>query len=349
MDKSEFRVLIKKYFLRKKTIKETEEKLRKYYGDSAPSHGMVQKWFTEFCCGRTSTKDAERSGRPVEVTTDEIVNKIHDIVLEDRRMKIREIAKTVNISDERVFNILHEHLGMKKLSARWVPRLLTVDQKRNRVTISQRSLDMFKRNTNEFFRRFVTVDETWIHYYTPETKEQSKQWTSPGEKAPKKAKTVPSAGKVMATVFWDSQGVILIDYLQKGSTITGAYYAALLDTFHGELMKKRPHLAKKKVLFHHDNAPAHSSAVATAKLVELRYEMLPHPPYSPDLAPCDFFLFPNMKKWLGGKRFSSNEEVIAETDAYFSEFEKKYFIEGLKKLEYRWAKCIELKGDYVEK
>ena len=75
-------------------------------------------------------------------------------------------------------------------------------------------------------------------------------------------------------------------------------------------LNKRPHLAKKKVLFHHDNAPAHSSAIATAKLVELRYELLPHPPYSADLAPYDFFLFPNMKKWMGRKRFTSKKEVI---------------------------------------
>ena len=114
-------------------------------------------------------------------------------------------------------------------------------------------------------------------------------------------------------------------------------------------MKKRPHLAKKKALFQHDNAPAHSSVIATAKLVELRCELLPHPPYSPDLAACDLFLFPNMKKWLGEKRFTSKKETIAATEAYFAEFDKPYFLDGLKKLEYRWTKCIELKGDYVEK
>ena len=80
------------------------------------------------------------------------------------------------------------------------------------------------------------------------------------------------------------------------------------------------------------NAPAHSFAVAIAKLIELRYELLPHPPYSPDLAPCDFFLFPNLKKWLDGKKFTSNEEVIAETEAYFPEFDKSYFSEGQKKM-----------------
>ena len=342
-------MLIKHCFLVGKTIKGTEDWLKKHYEDSAPSHGMIHKWFTEFRSGRSSTEDAARPGRPKEVTTEETVNKVHDIVLADRRLKLREIAEMVGISTERVHNILHEFLGMRKLSARWVPRLLTVDNKRNRETTLKLCLDMFKRNPREFLRRFITVDETWIHHYTPEMKEQSKQWTSPGERAPKKAKTVPSAGKVMATVFWDSQGVIFIDYLQKGKTITGLYYSELLGRFDEALQKKRPRLQRKKVLFHHDNTPPHSSHIVAAKLAELRYELLPHPPYSPDLAPCDFFLFPNMKKWLGGKRFTSNEEVIAETEAYFAEFDNEYFSEGLKKLEYRWTKCIELKGDYVEK
>ena len=72
------------------------------------------------------------------------------------------------------------------------------------------------------------MDETWIHCYTLETKEQPKQWVVEGERAPKKAKTVKSAGKVMATVFWDTRGIIYTDYLEKGLTITGAYYAFLL-------------------------------------------------------------------------------------------------------------------------
>jgi len=72
----------------------------------------------------------------------------------------------------------------------------------------------------------------------------------------------------MATVFWDSKGVIYIDYLEKGKTVIGISFTELLGQFDAELQKKRPHLVKKKVLFHHDNAPAHTSAVATVKLVE---------------------------------------------------------------------------------
>lgn len=81
-------------------------------------------------------------------------------------------------------------------------------------------------------------------------------------------------------------------------------------------------------------------------------EFVPYPPYSPDLAPCDYYLFPNLKKWLDGKKFLSNDddEVKVETEAYFEDFDADYFLEGIKKCEHRWTECIiELKGDYVEK
>ncbi|XP_039302537.1 uncharacterized protein LOC120357081 [Solenopsis invicta] len=216
------------------------------YGDSSSSMATVKNWFNEFQRGRTSVFDEPRPGAPKMATTEDNVTKIHDLVLADRRLKMREIAETVSISKDRVGHILHEILGMKKLSARWVPHLLTPDNKRNRETTSEQCLTLFKRNPKEFLRRFVTVDETWIHWYTPETKEQSKQWTSPGERTPKKAKTVLSAGKVMVTVFWDSQGVIYIDYLEKGKTVTGLYYAELLGRFDAELQKKTALFGEEK-------------------------------------------------------------------------------------------------------
>ncbi|KAG5333415.1 SETMR methyltransferase, partial [Acromyrmex charruanus] len=181
---------------------------------------------------------------------------------------------------------------------------------------------MFQRNPDEFLRRFIIMDETWFHYFTPETKEQSKQWTSP---APKKAKTVKLAGKVMATVFWNTR--------------------ALLDHFNNILKKKRSYLAKKKALFHQDNARVHTCPTRMTKFNEFRYELLLHPAYSPDLVTCDYFLFPNLKKCFGGKRFTTREQLIAETEAYFEGLDKSYYSDGLKKQ----VNCIELKGDYVEK
>ncbi|KAL7723735.1 hypothetical protein ACLKA6_017243 [Drosophila palustris] len=141
-----------------------------------------------------------------------MVDKVHGMILDDRRIKLREIAKALNISRERVGNVLHEYLNVSKLSSRWVPRLLSAEHKRNCLVIAKESLALLNANKNEFLRRFVTVDETWIHHHTPESKEQSKQWISTGETAPKKAKIGLSANKVMATVFWDARGVIHVDY-----------------------------------------------------------------------------------------------------------------------------------------
>lgn len=348
MEKNEIRAVIKYFNIKGLTPKEVINELNSTLGESAPSNATVYNWFAEFKRGRTSTSDAERSGRPKDASTKENIAKIHDLVLKDRKLKLREISQIVNISHNTVFHIIHNDLGMRKLCARWVPRSLTIDQKHERVTKSKECLAMFKRNKSEFLRRYITVDETWVHHYTPETQEQAKQWVSPGESAPKRPKTQTTAGKVMATIFWDSHGVIFIDYLEKGKTINSEYYTQLLDHLKEEIGKKRPHLAKKKVLFHQDNAPPHKSMKTMSKLAELHFELLPHPPYSPDLAPCDYYLFPNLKRWLAGKRFGSNNEVEEATNAYFEDFSQAYFLKGIELLEKRWTKCIELEGDYVE-
>ena len=102
--------------------------------------------------------------------------------------------------------------------------------------------------------------------------------------------------------------------------------------------------AEKKILFHQD-----TSAVAMTKIPELRFEMLDHPPYSPDLAPSDFFLFPHLKIMFGGQRFSSNEEVITFVKNYFAEKNTECYLNWLQRWEHRWEKCLELQGDYVKK
>ena len=148
------------------------------------------------------------------------------------------------------------------------------------------------------------MDETWIHHYTPESKQQSKQWTEAGCSAPKKIRSVPSAGKDMASVFWDVEGILFIDYLEKGKTITGEYYSNLLTRLDEKMCEKGSGLQKKKIIFYQDHAPAHKSVLAMGRLTDLHYELLEHPPYSPDLAPSDCYLFP--KLFLAGQRFSSN-------------------------------------------
>jgi [histone H3]-lysine36 N-dimethyltransferase SETMAR len=118
----------------------------------------------------------------------------------------------------------------------------------------------------------------------------SAKWSERFELNPKRGEKQRSAGKVMASVFWDACGIIFIFYLEKRQTLNSEYYIALLVGLkNDDFKKKRPHKKKKRVLFHQDNAPVYKSIKTTAKLHKLGYELLLHPTYSPDLAPSDFF------------------------------------------------------------
>ena len=134
---------------------------------------MVQKWLTEFSCGRTSTETIPSPDRPNKITTPEMINKTHGIILNDPKVKVCEIAEIVSISTERMVNILHTHLCMRKPCARRASRLFLNDC--ICLTTSVQISAYFNRNPKEFSRRFVTMDETWIHHYTLESREGSKQ------------------------------------------------------------------------------------------------------------------------------------------------------------------------------
>ena len=107
-------------------------------------------------------------------------------------------------------------------------------------------------------------------------------------------------------------------------------------------------MAKKKPRFQQDNAPVRKSMKTMVKLNDLRFELLPYSPYSPDLAPSDFYLFADLKKMLQGKRFSSDDEVIAATEAYFEAKDKSFYKKCIESFKKRWNDCIAMEGDYVD-
>ncbi|KAM8718303.1 hypothetical protein ACLKA7_001003 [Drosophila subpalustris] len=138
-----------------------------------PGKSTICDWYSNFKRGRSSTEDSKRSGRPKEVIIPEIIRQVRQIVLTDRRVKVREIAETVGISTGSAVSILHDHLHMKKLNVQWVPHFLDIEQREKRVADSKSCLDMFNRNPSEFLRRYITMDETWIHHYIPESNRSS--------------------------------------------------------------------------------------------------------------------------------------------------------------------------------
>ena len=129
---------------------QTKQWLDKCYEKSSPSRQMVEKCIHEFKRGRTRTIDSERSGRPRDVSTPEIIEKIYDTLLVDLKVKMCELAKAVGISIRSVVKILHEDSGMRNLIAKWVPHLLTIDQKRQRVRDSESCFDLFNCKPSDF-------------------------------------------------------------------------------------------------------------------------------------------------------------------------------------------------------
>ncbi|KYQ52874.1 hypothetical protein ALC60_07952 [Trachymyrmex zeteki] len=170
MKKEQYRSVIRFLFLGGKTCEEIKTKLNAVYGNPSPSMTIVRYWFNEFKRGHSSVFDDERPGRPVDVITEEIIEKVHDMILADRRTKVREVTKAIGVSYGMAFNILHDNLGMKKLSARWVSRLLTVDNKRMRLSILKQCLELFKCRTEAYFAEF---DKS---YFSERLKKWQKRW-----------------------------------------------------------------------------------------------------------------------------------------------------------------------------
>lgn len=211
------------------------------------------------------------------------------------------------------------------------------------------NLQLFEEGGNEFLAKIVTEDETWVHCYDPETKLQSMQWKHKGSPPPKKFKVTPSAGKVMATVSWDKDGVLLVEYMEHKKTITGDAYASTLRNLREAIKEKRRGMLTSGVLLLHDNAPVHKCLKSATALKECGFIELNHPPYSPYLAPNDFYLFRNLKSYLRERRFEDDSDVKRAVDGYFAEQEKEFFLKWIESLPVKWKKCVELKGDYIEK
>jgi len=282
------------------------------------------------------------------VTTPGIIDKIHELILEERRISAQSIAEQLGILREEVGSIIHEDFDMRKLSAKWVPKCLNSDQKCQRCQSSEQLLEFFRRDPNDFLSRLVTMDETGLYHYDPETKKQSMEWRhSSSPRPPKNSECKNPLEKFSPRFFWDQDDILHIDYLPKGQTINAEYYSSLLVQLKDILKEKRRGKFTKRVLFLHDNAPAHPALTTQKKLAYLGFQCLDHPD-SPDLAPSDYHLFPGLKKQVKGRHFSSDAEVIAAAETWLDGQPSDFFLSGLQKLGQRAKKCIELRGEYVE-
>jgi histone-lysine N-methyltransferase SETMAR len=348
MDKIEYRAVIKFLTKEGQTSDQIFHRLHAVYGDSAPSLATVSNWAREFMHGRESLEDDPRSGAPKTVVNDQIAATVEKLIIEDRRISLEQIAHLVGISKGSVHSIIHNILHMNKVTTKWVPRILTPDMRQSRKDCSIELLHLIDCNPQEIFQRIVTGDETWIHYYDPETQAEAKEWKRSSSPTPTRSRATRSVGKVMASVFWDQEGILLLDYLPHKQTITGQYYAQLMTQLRDAVKRKRRGKLTAGILLLHDNAPSHKSRVASAAIRECGFEELNHPAYSPDLAPSDFYLFANLKQHLRGRKFKDDDELKSVVTRYFESKPPTFYNTGIVALRDRYSRVVASGGEYIE-
>jgi [histone H3]-lysine36 N-dimethyltransferase SETMAR len=345
-----FRAMILFAFKLGQNRTECFENLEKFFQDDSPSYATVSRWFKRFERKQWSLRDEPRSGRPIEVLTDKNIEMAAKLVKEDRRITIRQLAQELNVNYESVRTILHESLGLRKLTSRWIPHLLSDEQKQSRVSWCKFMLDKFDGGRSKLVSEIITADETWIYQYDPETKQQSTVWVFDDEVPPTKLVKSRSVGKRMMAVFFRRKGPVAIIPLVEQRTVTAAWYCevALPKVFH-ELKDSRSKTGLQNLMLHHDNASSHTAFRTIDFLQQSGIQLLPHPPYSPDLAPCDFFLFPKVKSKIKGVRFESQESAVHAFESLVMSMSHSDYCSCFESWFYRMKLCIDSNGEYFEK
>uniref|UniRef100_A0A672GPV3 Mos1 transposase HTH domain-containing protein n=1 Tax=Salarias fasciatus TaxID=181472 RepID=A0A672GPV3_SALFA len=334
MPRKKQRANIKFCFLLGKTAAETLTLLQQAYKDDALGKTQVHEWFGRFKKGQMSIEDQPKSGQPSTSRTAEIVGEIEVAVMADRRRGIGEVADLMGVSWSSCQRIIRQDLGLHRVSAKMVLRLLTLEQKETGVDVCRQIKQQLEDDTR-LFLEVITGDETWCYGYDPETKQQSSQWKHRGSPRPKKARQVRSAMKAI--------------FLPPGQTVNQDCYIEVLRRLREDVRRKRLTLWRSGArLINHDSAPAHTALRITQFLMKNGMTLLTHAPYLPDLVPFDFFLFPKLKKELKGRPFADVEEVQEKAQPALKGIITHEFADAFVKWETRLERCINVNGNYFE-
>ena len=181
------------------------------------------------------------------------------------------------------------------------------------------------------------------------TQRQSSQWKHADSSRPKKIRQSKSTHKLLMIPFFDSTGMIYMHWVPTGQRVNKEYYVKVLKEFRKRFRPKRPALFKSgQWHFHQDNAPVHNSILVSDYLTKMGIKTVPHHPYSPDLAPSDFCLFPKLKEKLRGCRYETIEEMKEAVTKVIDTLTQEDFHGALQKLLEWYNKCIAARGDYFE-
>jgi histone-lysine N-methyltransferase SETMAR len=317
------------------------------FGDKSLTKTAIYNILKKVKAGET-TDDLRHLNAKKTKRTQDIIAAVAADVNADRRVKCMDLATAHGVSYGTMHNILHKELGLVKKSARWVPKLLSEDQKKERVRICTDFVAAIHRRSMAMLDNIITMDETMVSYHTPQTKRQSKQWIKKGSPGPVKAKVAASRTKQMLVAFFDKKGLVYTHIVPRGVTINANYTIIVLGKFLKQLRLKRPEMVEQEWFLHWDNAPVHTAAVVQNWLAARAIRVLPHPPYSPDLAPADFFLFRKVKEELAGLTLTQ-ESLKSAWEGVVRNIAEDEFAVAFRRWFERCEKCIRIGGDYVEK
>lgn len=331
------------------TATEIYKEICEAYGHNEVSYTTITRWIKKFKSGQESIEDGKKPGRKRSVINFKNIQKVKDIIARDARYTVQDVARMVGISIGSAYKILKKILRLRRLTARWIPHLLTNEQKRQRVKTARELLKRYPKYDKNVFSTFVTGDETWVHFFEPQRKVNNKIWATKNAKRPCVAKRLQSTKKVMYAIFFSPSGPVAQVAVTKGRSVTGFFYKNVaLKKVKKHFVKRRPKTGLKGLKLLHDNAPCHRASIVTNFLKKEKVEVLPHPPYSPDLAPCDFFLFPRLKKHLSGRRYGSRRALGAGIYQYLISVPKTYYEIAFKQWIQRLKMCIRSGGEYFE-
>lgn len=305
-----------------------------------------RNWVNEFKTGNYDLKDKEKSGR---LADDELDNRIEEYLSVNRHATSRDMATAFNIGKSTVCRHL-KSMGKRYLCFRWIPHQLSDDQKNNRVAICSQLLEMYHRNN--FLNQLITVDEIWLYWEnvgaTPG--QHHRVWHGAGDQPCMVMKRGPmTTKKHLCIVFWDSRGIILVETLQRGETINAEKYCAALDNLKEALRTQRRRNVNAGFNNLHmlqDNARPHTAQITQRKLREIGFNVLPHPPYSPDLSPSDYYLFSPLKASLKNQTFACAADLNRSIVDWYSNKPDAFYHKGIHLLPKRWQQCIEAGGAY---
>ena len=337
MSNIEHRPVIKFFTRKGLNAIEISKELDNVYKDSAPSYRTVAKWVAEFKDPKYDFEDAPRMGRTSTITADEIIEPVERIVMRDRQISIRRLAEELAIIHE----IMNNHMDMKKVCTQWGPKLLTPIQRANRMDCCQDFRQQSEENPVKFLDCIVIGDEFWIYHYDTVSQLEAKVWKRLGEQTPTRLHQERSAGKIMMMIFWDKEGVLLTEYLPRGTMINDPYYASIIEQLRFVIVEKwRGKVSRGVLLLLHDNAPIDKCKIVQATVRQTGFIELNHCAYSLDIAPSDYHLFSNLKKFLRLKNFSSDDEAVTTVEDYLTDLNSEFFCKGIQSLHDRWQHVV---------